>query len=115
MRSAKRFGLRGEFGLLIGQELGVFGGLGGILRAVLQFVPGGRDDVLFALRDFLLVAAAHAAHSAAAGLLGLRIVALEGLGLDEVHVGLGGVASVVEPWHKRSPSRREKACSLRER
>ena len=45
-------------------------------------------------RDLLIVAAAAHPAATAAG-LGLRIIAFEGLGLDEVNVRLGGVARIL--------------------
>ena len=41
------------------------------------------------------IVTASAATTASAGFLRLRVVALERLGLDEIHIGLGGVAGVL--------------------
>ena len=90
----QRFGLRGQLLFLLGQELGIVGSDGRVLGTVFVFVPGSRDDIFLALRDLLIgIAAAHAARASAG--LRLRIIAFEGLGLDEVNIGLGGVASVL--------------------
>ena len=54
----------------------------------LQLIPGGRDDFLLALRDLVLILVVAAATAAiAAGLLRLRVVALERLRFDEVDIG----------------------------
>src|SRR5581483_1093661 len=84
-------GLVAEGLLRLRKQLGDIGCLlgGGILVALL--LGGLGDDLLFALRDLrlLIAASASAPAASAAHLLRLREFTLEGVGLDEDHVGVG--------------------------
>ena len=94
MRSASDLACSSSFVCTLGQEPRVLGALCP-WRCRLQLVPGGRDDFLLALRDLLPIVAAATAAATAALLLRLRIVAFEGLGLDEVAYRSRGVARVL--------------------
>ena len=89
--AGKRDGLIVQSGLRLRQQLRDVGGL--LLRRVLVallFERGG-DDFLLALRDLrgLIALPAAASTTAPATLLRLRKLALERVGLDEHHVGVG--------------------------
>ncbi len=78
-------------GLRLGQQFGYVRSLllSGVLVAVL--FESLRDDLLLALRDLLGVVASTAASTttSAATALGLRKLALERVGLDKHHIGVG--------------------------
>ena len=94
MRSASDLACAASFSSCSAKNLASSAATDGVLGTVLILVPGGRDDVLLALGDLLIVvAAAHAAATAAG--LRLRIIAFERLRLDEVDIGLGGIAGVL--------------------
>ena len=87
--------LGSQLGLNLGEKLCRFGGLRWRRVLLSLLLPGRGDDLLFALRDVVLVAlTAAAAPAPAAGCLRLREVSLEGIGLDEEDVGAGIGAGV---------------------
>ena len=92
-----------QSGLRLRQQLGNFGGL--LLRRVLVALLFERrgDDFLLALRDLRgrIAAAATAATAASAARLRLRKLALERIGLDEHHIGVGLRRWRPWPWRRR--------------
>src|ERR1019366_9438311 len=89
------FRLVAQFRLHGGKERRVFG-IAALGAGALELVPGGGDDFFLALRDLaLLFALAAAATTAAIVLLGLGVVALEGLGLNEEDIGAAGGARIL--------------------
>ncbi len=80
-------GLVAQLTLNLGEELGRFGTLGRGGFLVTDLIPGGGDHFFLPLRDLVLFLFAAAAP---AGLLRLRVFLLEGLRLDEEHVGAAG-------------------------
>src|SRR5205807_278706 len=89
----KRLRLRRQFTLKIAKEFRIVGGLAGVFRAVLLLVPRRRDDIFLTLRNLRLVALPAA--TSASRFLRLRVIALVWFGLDEVDVGLGGIAGIL--------------------
>src|ERR1019366_6589628 len=87
----QRLRLIAQLGLHAGQERGVFG-VGALGARAFELIPGGRDDFLLPLGDLVPILLAAAV---TALLLGLRVIALERLHLDEVDIGRGLGARVL--------------------
>ena len=87
-----------QLGLHFGQKLRVLRRVDFVFGVAANLVPGGRDDFLLALRNFVLLLVAATRRRRRRPLLRLRVVLLERLRFDEQHVGARSGARVLAPW-----------------